>query len=108
VPAASTTFECAWGNILFTFSKLTTLSLAQILYRRRAGWRSGNVLGRCSVQISAEKLAILTSFFLGFPQILQANSGIVPRLGHRSFPVHYLSVIVHSTLYDVATGIVVR
>jgi hypothetical protein len=43
---------------------------------RRAGWG-----GRCWIPISADTLAFVTELFRNFPQFLQEDSGIVPRLG---------------------------
>jgi hypothetical protein len=56
------------------------------------GWHSCFLFNRSSVQISAQRPAILTEVFHGFSQSLQANSGIVPwsrLLPSTYFPVHY-------------------
>jgi hypothetical protein len=45
----------------------------------------GLVFWECSVRILAVLSAILIWGFRGFPQFLQKNAGIVPRLGHSRF-----------------------
>jgi hypothetical protein len=58
-----------------------------IEYTRRTGWLSGNVLDSCSGDIHA------------FPQTLQANARIVPRLGHDHFQI-ITHLTIHSVLYS--------
>jgi hypothetical protein len=55
--------------------------------------RCRHVFGRYSTRISADIPSTLAEVIRGFPQFLQANSGIVSRLGpwplsSRSFPIH--------------------
>jgi hypothetical protein len=51
--------------------------------------------------------------YRGFPQSLQVNSGIVPRLGHNRFvPSPFQFIIIHlsyhPTLYDFDTEIMIK
>jgi hypothetical protein len=50
-------------------------------------------------RISARKPVILTEAFHGSPQPLQANTGIVPQLGHYRFLSNSIQIIVHQSPY---------
>jgi hypothetical protein len=53
--------------------------------------RSGVVCGVQSVQISPGTPVITNKVFPNIPRLLSVNAGIVPELGHDSFPIHDLS-----------------
>jgi hypothetical protein len=52
------------------------------------------VFGWCSVRISSVTPAIQTEGFRSFPQSLQANAGIVTRLGHYRFITNPLQLSI--------------
>jgi hypothetical protein len=57
------------------------------------------LFGRCSVRISTGTLAIVIEVICDFPQYLQANSGVVPWLGHRHFLPNHFQLIIHLSFY---------
>jgi hypothetical protein len=62
-------------------------------------WLSRHTFWRRSSRSSAGTPAILIMVFGGFPQFLQANAGIVHRLGRYHFLANSLQLIIYKLFY---------
>jgi hypothetical protein len=72
------------------------------LSAHRTGWSSGRLLSRriWYARISAKTPTLLSEGFHGFPQYLQDNSGIAPRLGSAHFLPTTFKFIIRQPIYN--------